>query len=88
MNEDLLNESITAAATQVFDVCVNPLAGMICTFLQLQVSKGLISHDEAKAVIASSLDLINQSEHSDDVLSNGHHMLVRMISAIDRIGKS
>lgn len=88
MSDNILHGDIEAVATQMFDVCVNPLAGMICTFLQLQVSKGIISHDEAKAVIASSLDLINQSEHSADVLKNGHEMLVRMISAIDRIGKS
>jgi hypothetical protein len=79
------HEVLTRVATQFFDVTVNPLAGMICSFLALQVSKGFVTKDEAKAVIVSTLDLINQSEHSDDVLANGHEMMLRMIGAIDGI---
>lgn len=85
MSEEIDQKTLEIAATQIFDVCVNPIAGMFCTFLQLQVAKGSITRDEAKAVIASSVDLINQSGHSADVLENGHNMLVRMISAINRM---
>ena len=64
---------------------VNPLAGMMCSLLALQVAKGVISKDEAKGVIVSTLDLINQSGHADDILANGHDMLMRMITAIDNM---
>jgi hypothetical protein len=85
VTENDQNEVLTRVATQFFDVSVNPLAGMICSFLALQVSKGLISKNEAKAVIVSSLDLINQSTHADDILANGHDMLMRMIKTIDSL---
>jgi hypothetical protein len=88
MNENELEETLSRVAGQFFDVSVNPIAGMFCSFLALQVQKGQISKDEAKGVIASALDLINQSDHAEDVLSNGHDMLIRMIAAIDRLPKN
>lgn len=85
MNQDKQTDVLENVAGQFFDVAVNPIAGMFCTLLALQISKGIISKDEAKGVIASSLDLINELPHSDEVLENGHKLLVRMIAAIDRL---
>lgn len=72
-------------ATQFFDVAMNPIAGMFCTLLSIQVSKGLITKNEAKAVIASSVDLLNQRPYSDQTMNIGRDMLIRMIGAIDGI---
>jgi hypothetical protein len=80
-----LDDTLSEVAGQFFDVAVNPIAGMFCTLLSLQVRKGHTTKDEAKGVIASALDLINCSDHSDDVLASGHAMLVRMVGAIDRL---
>lgn len=84
MSQEEIAEFISKTAEQYFDVSVNPIAGMFCTLLQLQIQKGLISKDEAKAIIISSLDLINATPHPPEVHSNGHEMLLRMISAIDQ----
>lgn len=84
MSQDEISEFISKTAGQFFDISVNPIAGMFCTLLQLQVRKGVISKDEAKAVIISSLDLINATPHPPEVHSNGHEMLLRMINAIDQ----
>ena len=85
MSEQDIDELWSNVAGQIFDVSVNPLAGMICSFLALQIRKGLISKDEAKGVIVSALDLINESGHATDVLENGHEMLLRMINAIEKV---
>lgn len=85
MAEHNFDEAMKNVAAQMFDVCINPLAGMICTLLQVQISKGHLSKDEAKAIIVSTLDLINQSDHATEIHANGHEMLLRMINAIDQI---
>lgn len=85
MTQEELSKILSKTAAQFFDVTVNPIAGMFCTLLELQVQKGLITKDEAKAVIISSLDLINASPHAAEIHQNGHEMLLRMIKAIDGI---
>lgn len=85
MSEQDIDGQWSNVAEQIFDVSVNPLMGMLCSFLALQIRKGLISKDEAKGVIVSALDLINQTDHATDVLQNGHEMLLRMINAIEKI---
>lgn len=74
-----------AAAKEIFDVAVNPLANMICVFLAFQVRNGLVSKDDAKRVVASSADILNQSTENSYIRDIGAEMLLRMISAIDRI---
>lgn len=84
MDDAEQDDTLTLVATEFFNVVVNPLAGMLCTFLQMQVSKGILSKDEAKVVIISALDLINKTDYPQNVLANGHNMLLRMINAIDK----
>lgn len=78
-------EHFSEMAKQFFDLGINPVGQMFCTFLVLQVSKKIITKDEARGVIASSVDLINQLPYPPEVLENGYDMLQRMIAAINRI---
>lgn len=79
------NDQITEIAMELFDSCVNPLANMMCNLLAFQVHKGMISKDEAKYIIASSIDVLNLADVHDDVRDIGIGMLQRMIQAIEKI---
>lgn len=76
---------VETAAREIFDVAVNPLANMMCVLLAFQVRNGLISKDDAKRVVASSVDILNESTENSYIRDIGGNMLLRMISAIDRI---
>ena len=69
----------------MFAGCINPLASMLCNFLAMQVGKGFISKDEAKYLIASSVDVINTADLDEHIRHMGADMLMRMIKAIDGI---
>jgi hypothetical protein len=83
--DDISNGQLSKLAGEVFDATINPLAGMICTLLQVLIDRESISKDDAKSIIASAVDLINESGHDAYIFKNGHDMLLRMIKAIDRI---
>jgi len=51
----------------------------------MQVGKGLISKDEAKYLIASSVGVLNHAAVSDEIRNVGGDMLMRMIKAIDQL---
>lgn len=70
-------------ATQIFDACINPLASTVFNLLALQVEKGLISKEEAKHVIAASVDVLSRAETSDAIREAGGDLLLRMIKAVD-----
>jgi hypothetical protein len=78
-------ETIEEAVQEVFDVTVNPLANMLCNLLALQVGKRIITKDDAKRVIASSIEILNESTQNSYVRDMGGNMLLRMIQAIDRL---
>jgi hypothetical protein len=67
---------------EIFNATVNPLANIICTFLASQVTKGALTKDEAKYVIASAVDILNMANVEDDIREIGADMLMRMVQAI------
>lgn len=79
----MTDEQLTEASTQIFDACINPLANILLKFLAMQVQKGFISKDEAKWLIASSVDVLNQANVTEAVREVGADMLMRMVKAID-----
>jgi hypothetical protein len=79
------DENITEAATQIFDAAVNPLASVVFNLLELQVRKGTITKDEAKFVIAASVDVLSRANVSEPVREVGGDMLMRMVKAIDQL---
>lgn len=81
----MTDNQITEAATQIFDACVNPLVSIMCNLLAMQVRKDLISKSEAKWLIASSVDVLNQADVSEEIRKVGGDMLKRMIKAIDQL---
>lgn len=81
-------KDIEAAAKEIFNVAVNPLANMICVLLAFQVRSGLITRDDAKRVVASSVDILNESTDNSYIRDIGGGMLLRMISALDRVEDS
>jgi hypothetical protein len=58
---------------------------MFCVLLAMQVSKGLITKDDAKRVVASSIEILNDSTENSYIRDMGGNMLLRMIQAIDRL---
>ena len=80
-----LERSFGEMANQFFDVAMNPIAGMFCTLLAVQVQKGLLSKSEAKGIVASSVDLLNQLPYSNEIIEGGAKTMLRMIRAIDAI---
>lgn len=81
----MTDEELTLASTQIFDACVNPIANIMCNLLAMQIHKNFISKDEAKYLIASSVDVLNQAHVTDQVRNVGGDMLMRMIKAIDQL---
>lgn len=73
--EDVIND--------VFDACVNPIANMMCSLLVMQVKKGLLTHDEARFVIASSVNVLNEAEVTIAAREMGANTLMRMLKALD-----
>lgn len=84
MTDEIPNAQLSKMAGEIFDITINPLAGMLCTLLRVLIDKGTISREEAKAIIASAVDLINESGQDQYIMKNGHDMLLRMIQYIDR----
>lgn len=83
--EIVTDDQLTEASTQIFDACINPLANIMLRFLGMQIDKGMISKEEAKWLIASSVDVLNQANVTDAVREVGGDMLMRMVRAIDDI---
>ena len=79
----MTDEQLAEASTQIFDACINPLANIMLKFLAMQVQKGVISKNEAKWLIASSVDVLNQADVTEAVREVGADMLMRMVKAID-----
>ncbi len=80
--------TVEEAVREVFDVAVNPLANMFCVLLAVQVRNRIITKEDAKHVIAASIDILNESTQNSYVRDMGGDMLSRMIDAIDRVEES
>lgn len=67
----------------VLDACVNPIANMMCSLLVMQARKGLISRDEARLVVASSVDVLTGATITDQARQMGADMLERLLKALE-----
>lgn len=79
----MTDKEVEDVVNDVLDAHINPLANMICSLLAMQMKKGIISPEEAKLVVASSVDVLTTAEITLSARSLGADMLMRMLKAVE-----
>jgi hypothetical protein len=79
----MTEKDIEDVTNDIFDACINPIANMMCSLLVMQVRKGFLSRDEARAVVASSVDVLTGATITESARSMGADMLMRMLKAVE-----